>query len=443
MAKDDGTIERAEKSVIGTLLLSPQTLYEIELSTEHFLSPKHRCIYAAICELSEDGEKVDPLSVEAKVAGKFEVNAVELVKFTDAVTSTQWIHNHAKMLRAKAVERDVRRRAMDIYKSGSTGEELLAEAQRSILEVHSTKSVDEAMHISGVVKEVVTDMERRRKGLAPPIGLSTGVPGFDRYLTLLPGETITIAARPNIGKTATLRWLSSRIMARNERILVFTTDSNRHTFGTQYLAMVSGVNSRGITHGSIGWEKASLVKDAGAEVSELPLWIDDKHNDIQAIQRQVRRYKARHQITTVVLDHLQEARDRRLRTTDRTAIVDSVIEGIRDVCREEPKCYFVLASQLNRDVEKREEKRPIMADLKQSGSIEEKSDMVLLLYRKAFYYPKADDTIMEVAVPKNRNGPTGVMTFGWDPDNGQCLGPLDDAWAGKQREIQERADVDG
>jgi len=428
----------AEENVLGSLILRPDLVWELpELCTTDFWMPQHQAVYAAIAECHMEGEPVEVLRLEAMLKGKHGVNLDFLMALTAKVTSTETAPFHADMLRSKAIERDVRRRAADITRSELEGEELLAEAQRSLLEVNTKKSDADAAQI-GEVANAVTDRVRRiRAGEKLPSGLRTGIEEFDYFLTLNPGEVLTFAGRPSMGKSAVTRWFIWACVQMGERVLVFTTESHRETFTNQFLGMLSGVNSRKIARGELTNAEMQLVDDARVLLADAPIFIDDVHKDIGKVKRQVRRYKARKEITMVVFDHLQEARNKEIRGHKKTEIIDSAVEGLRDVCTENPKCYLVLDSQLNRDVEKNPENRPMMSNLKQSGTIEEVSDGVVLFYRARQYYEDADESILETTWAKNRNGPVGQMPVAWDYDNGQALGPLATSWSKTTRPAKE------
>ena len=422
--------QSAEENVLGSLILKPDLIWELpELSTTDFWLPQHQAVYAAIAECHMEGDRVEILRLESMLKGRHGCTLDFLMGLTAKVVSTETAPFHADMLRSKAIERDVRKRASEIAISHLEGEDLLAEAQRSLLEVNTKKSDSDAAQIGDVANAIVERVKRIRAGEKLPSGLRTGIPEFDYFLTLNPGEVLTFAGRPSMGKSAMTRWFIWQCVQMGERVLVFTTESHRETFTNQFLGMLSGVNSRQIARGDLeGWEM-DLVDEARVLLRESPIFIDDVHKDVSKVGRQVRRYKARKQITMVVFDHLQEARNKEIRGHKKTEIIDSAVEGLRDVCTENPKCYLVLDSQLNRDVEKNDDKRPMMSNLKQSGTIEEVSDGVVLFYRAKQYYPDADESVLETTWAKNRNGPVGNMPVAWDYDNGQALGPLATEWS--------------
>jgi replicative DNA helicase len=330
-------------------------------------------------------------------------------------------------VREAAIDRAVRGIARQVAASHEFGYGLLAEAQRRVLEIKD-HSIRASVHaVEDVCGEVLRAMEERRAGNAPS-GLATGVPEFDSYLNLAPGGLIVIAGRPSMGKSSFGQWLTHRLLEQGERVLVFTTESHRAEYTARFLSRLSGVNPMGISRGNLGWEGSQRVKEAADKLRALPLFIDDTTLELPQIVRQIRRAKSHHGVTAVVLDHLQEVTHSKLQARDQE-LVNATLREVRAVAREDPKLYTVIVSQLNRAVESREGKRPIMADLRASGKIEEVADMILLLFRGAYYFPESDEALLEIAVAKNRNGTTGVLKFAWDGANGHCLGPLADRYA--------------
>jgi replicative DNA helicase len=422
VSDDPRTLETAEKAVLGSLMLHPRLVWDIDLSTRDFIDPSRGAVYGAIAELSQDGQAADPIVIESRLKGRYRITAEDILEFTNHVTVTSAITRHAQIVKAKAIEREVRRRCHEVLKSDAEGEELLAYAQKTLFELQVSGDAGDAKSAAEIVVDLMAELERRRKGEAPS-GLSTSVDEFDHYLTLAPGGVLVIAGRPSMGKTALVRWLLMRVIGDldRERALVFSTESHRDDFLLPYVSQLCGVNSRTIKHGSIGWEQASTVKEAAQKIKGWPLWVDDLHSDIADITRQVRRFKARHGITLVVLDHLQEVISRgRMKDMD---VINAALTELRSVCREEPQTYLVIVSQLNRHVESRENKRPMISDLRASGKIEEVADAILLVYRAAYYFKEEDPSLLEAAWAKNRNGPTGKTEFAWDDAFGQVIGP--------------------
>jgi replicative DNA helicase len=428
-AKRD-VVDEYEEGVIGCLLIRPELYWDIDLSTNDFRSRRLAAVYRAICELNEEQQRVDPVTVEEALGGEFQWDAMKLLELSDSVASTEVVHTYADKVKEHSVDRAVRMATSRLSKSNRVGYDLLDEAQRELGGLGTRASKAEAYPASVVCGEVIEKMERRRRGEVVE-GFQLGVPEFDSYLNILPGGMMFLAGRPSMGKSAVAQWIVDEVCVQmGVPTLVFTTESHREEYIGRMLSRHSGVNMKAILHGDrLGWEKSQRVKDARDVIAGAPLYIDDTSQERSDIVRQARRYRSRHGIKLLVLDHLQEVTDSGMRGSDQE-VINSTLSGIRAVCREDPKMYALVLSQLNRNVESREGKRPIIADLRASGKIEEVADFVGLLFRPAHYFPKADANECDFAVAKNRNGPTGVITLGWNPRLGICDGCLASEYSG-------------
>jgi replicative DNA helicase len=411
-----------EEAVIGALILRPNGLWDIDLSTDDFLSSKCGRVYRAICELHQDGLGIDPVTIEDHIQGKFGINADILFGWTNKVLSTEHIATHAERIRMHAREREIRKKASQIVSSKNTGDDLLREAYKLFLSINDNKEDRNAQKIKLACGELEDEIDRVHKG-GKQIRLNFGLREIDHFMAIQPGGVFTIAGRPSMGKSAMAQWMVNQLVTEcDERVLVFTTESDRVEYLRRLVSLRTGINSRAISAPGLPWDKMQLVKYELKQIEKLPLWIDDTNRRAEKIIRQIRRAKQRYGITVVVIDHLQEIAHQR-RGRDVEAINETLMD-LRGVCRENPRTYLIQLSQLNRDVERRESKRPLMSDLKASGKIEEMSDIIGFVVRPAHYFPNEDRAIMELGFGKNRNGPIGMCKFDWNHRDGYTRGPI-------------------
>lgn len=414
-----------ERGLLGALLQDPKKLWDFELSTGEFRNVKHAAAYGAICELQQDGSPVDVFTVEQKAAGQYGIDVDWLLELEGKVPTAERASHYASLIRDAAIERDVRKRCHDAALSGTKGADLLTEAQRSLNELQVSARRPDAVHSSVAVEEVIRDMDARKRGEIVG-GLSTGVDEFDRLLAIPPGGVLLIGGRPGMGKTSTARWVIKRIVQRGERVLMFSTESHRSAIYQQLISELTGINSRDIASGRVSDSMRHHLVAAANEIATWPIYVDDHTSDTPEIKNRIRKAKAQHEITTVVLDHIQELKHSGIRSHDPKIIMDFSLGEIRDCCREEPVAYNIWNSQLTRGPEKRPDRefRPIKSDLRASGTIEQMADNIMLLYRRSEYFPNADPTELEGIMCKSRHGPSGVVMMHWNDRLGHCTGPF-------------------
>lgn len=417
----------AERAVLGSCLLDPEALSTaIEmLAAEDFYDPRHRQTFEVIKTMSERDIAVDALTF------RDEVNKQNLVKtlgglsfitsLTEAVTTTANVEYHAKIIRDKSVHRSLITVGSDISKIGFSDEievdEALETAEQKVFEISRTGRTTNIRPTSDVLKSAMSDIEKRLAGGLAITGVPTGFPDFDRMSAgLQPGALYIVAARPAMGKTAFA--LNIGQYAAGEEhvpVLIFSLEMSAEQIAQRMLSSEAKVNlielfeSRRQQSGQ--WES---LKRAAAKIEKSPIFIDDSSplNTLE-LRGRCRRFFAKHGEGRglIIIDYLQLMTAAR-RMENRTQEVSEISRTLKSIAREF-KVPVIALSQLSRDVEKRREnnKRPMLSDLRESGSIEQDADMVLFLYREAYYAQENDmqDATAEVIVAKNRNGPTGKV----------------------------------
>lgn len=425
-SRDPSANAAAERVVIGSVLVKPDLFFEIDLRVDEFKNADARSIWNAIADEIYNGKGiVDPISLSARLKGA--LSSADIASFKkDAADSTK-LSFCAERIRDAAIDGDVRSAAREILASEERGFDLLAVGQQRFIELGSRDTQNDSVPIKDVAHEVRDEARKRRGGeLKDTEQVLSGLPPLDEYMSTKRGGMITIAGRPSMGKSALRRYLSALFIERDERILTFSTESTKEEEATAFLALKTGISSHRIGAKPLSTAELQKLDEADSIISTWPLWIDDQRRELPKLCREIRKMKAREKITMVVVDHLQELGTGERRPGDVRQDLNRVLAGLRSVCRESPKCTLVLCSQLSRTVEGRDDKRPMLSDLKESGTIEEMSDMVFLLYRPCYYQHNADRRLLEVLCGKNRNGKTGKMDFDWEYELGQVGGVRDD-----------------
>jgi replicative DNA helicase len=420
--------ENAQRALIGNLLLRPQLFHDLDLRVDEFNLPDCRRIYEALGALWANGVTPDMVSVAdwtERNEGRG-LDALAVSQLCDYSDMTYQLDAAAQIIRSAAVDAKVRTLADRLVRSDLHGEELLASAMTAFNGVLSANG-DGPTRLTAAIDQVMRDMERPADAAGSQV--RTGIPMLDDLNLLDHGGVLTIAGRPSMGKSALIQYLATQWAQHGERVLNFSTETPKAKQARRFLSAASGVNSGHLVgrrgHTQPLWD---AVTEGAARLHGLPIWIDDQSDRAEKIARTLRRMRQQHGITVAVVDHIQEC----IPSEDPRKEINQLISMLRSVCRETPKIALVLVSQLSRRVESREDRRPRMSDLKESGKIEEASDSILLAFRPHYYrhqvngFKNADPGVMLVDVAKNRDGATFALRFSWDNGLGHVRGILED-----------------
>jgi replicative DNA helicase len=334
---------------------------------------------------------------------------------------------YAEKIIDAAQELQMRSCLRECQQLGLRGRAMVQAVQDRVMAIGASETIGASVKAGVVSQEIVADCERRIKGDPPRVSqVTTGVIPFDEYMALERGGVMCVAARPSMGKTAYARMLIKGFIDQGERIHFVTTENNRTQMINDFISDLTGICSRRIATKALSRDEMAEVRAADAVIRGWPLWIDDERNELLQIKHELNRLKHAEGVTMLVVDHLQELRvaDRRIR--DERGTVNALMTGLRDACRNSPRATMVILSQLNRKVEDRTDKRPLMSDLRESGKIEDVADMIILLYRESYYDKTADNTKMQAAIAKNKYGPTGLLRYKWDDSKGLIDGVFDE-----------------
>ncbi len=419
----------AERAVLGSCLLDAEALgtaVEI-LDAEDFYDPRHRQTFEVIKSMTERGVAVDELTFREEANRRDLVNILGGLSFitslTEAVTTTANAEYHAKIVRDKSVHRALITAGSDISKIGFSEDtdvdEALETAEQKVFEISRTGRTTNIRSTHDIFKSAMSDIEKRLAGGLAITGVPTGFADFDRMSAgLQPGALYIVAARPAMGKTSFALNIGQYAAGEeNIPVLIFSLEMSAEQIAQRMLSSEARVNLIGLFDSrkqqSEQWES---LKRAAAKIENSPIYIDDSSplNTVE-LRGRCRRFFAKHGdgAGLVIVDYLQLMSAAR-RMENRTQEVSEISRTLKSIAREF-KVPVIALSQLSRDVEKRSEgnKRPILSDLRESGSIEQDADMVLFLYREAYYAQENDalDATAEVIVAKNRNGPTGKINL--------------------------------
>lgn len=411
----------AEESLLGAMLLSRDAIAAATetVRAEHFYRPGHGHVFDAIATLYAAGEPADPITVADQLDRAGLLDAIGgpavLVAMQASAPAISNAAKYAEIVEELAVLRSLINMAGEIAELGYSlpddVEKAIDQAQAMVFRLaeHRTTSTMSSVHeLLGETLDRLEELYERDGG--PVVGVPTGYGQLDGMLSgLQPGALIVVGARPAMGKTSFALGMAAHAAVVAQRpALIFSLEMSRQEIMQRLLSMEARVDSQRMRTGKLSegdWQKLSR---ATGTLSGAPIWIDDNPNTtVMEIRSKARKLKAQlGDLGLLVIDYLQLMTGGR--GESRQLEVAEMSRGLKILARELEVPVVALA-QLNRGLESRGEKRPMLSDLKESGSLEQDSDVVLLLYRDEVYNKDTQDQgIAEVAIAKHRGGPTGV-----------------------------------
>jgi replicative DNA helicase len=415
----------AEAAVLGSMLIDAECIGQVVemIGPDAFYRIEHRYIFEAIIALYEKnkGTGIDAVLLRDELQKRKQLEAaggVEYIaKILDSVPSSANVGYYAGIVRDKMMLRELIAAAGgildDAYNQNSDTPQLLDEAERRVFAV-----TDKSISGSAVgLKEVVThsfELISRRQG-SHVTGLPTGYYQLDEWTCgLQNGEMIVVAGRPSMGKTSLALNIAEHIgLVENIPVAIFSLEMGRQQLAERFLCSVSQIDSQKIRKGMLDDEHYKLLADACAELSDAPIFIDDSSTLTPLeLRAKARRLKSMHDIRCVIVDYLQLMNIGTSRVESRQQEITEISRYIKALARELNLPVMVL-SQLNRATEAREDHRPRMSDLRESGAIEQDADVVMLLHREDYYHRSDSDyepnSRAELIIAKQRNGPTAIV----------------------------------
>ena len=413
----------AEQSVLGGILLDNQGLNAVleVITGRDFYSEAHRRIFEAMINLSDRGEPVDLITLSSILKDRTQLDkaggAAYLAGLVDNVPSAANIVHYAKIVKEKAILRGLINTATEIlgktYAPGADVDTVLDEAEQAIFEI-SEKKIRPAFF---PIKDIVKDSFRTIEDLYARKELITGVPtGFEKVDDLTSGlqdsDLIIIAGRPSMGKTAFALNIAEFVgIHRGLPVCLFSLEMAKEQIAMRMLAATAKVDSQRIRKGFLGETDWPKLTTAAGILSEAPIFIDDTAAiTVLEMKAKARRLKAEHGLGLVIIDYLQLMRSGTAKDS-REQEISEISRSLKALAKELSVPVIAL-SQLNRKVEDRTNRRPQMADLRESGAIEQDADVIAFIYRDEVYN-KAEDNpekgMAEVIIAKQRNGPIGTV----------------------------------
>jgi len=412
----------AERSVLGALLLHPDASADVSeiIQSDDFYSPKHRVIYQAIQQSFDANSTVDTIIVEEvlKLNGHLdEAGGMDaLLDLAAGVVSAAGVNYHAEIVREKSIMRKLLETTLDIsrmaYENNGVAKDLLDEAERRIFEIARVSVSTDIKNIGDILQDTFSRIELLRERQGRLTGLETGYHDMDDMMSgLQGGELIILAARPSMGKTSFALNLTERVASRGNGVILFSLEMSKSQIVQNMLCARSQIDGQAMRKGRITDAQMRRLQDEAAGLYESDLFIDDSAGlTASSLRAKCRRIKAQHDIQMIVIDYLQLLTVGG-RVESRQQEISTISRSLKSLARE-LNVPVIALSQLNRDVESRDDHRPRMSDLRESGAIEQDADVIMLLHREEYFNPTEENAGMaQLIIAKQRNGPTGEVTL--------------------------------
>ncbi len=416
----------AEQAVLGSILLKADLLGAVLdiLKPEDFYRNGHRLIYDAMIDLFEQNEPQDLLTVSNLLKN---INKLEqaggptyLASLTSIVPVTANVTSYAKIIRDKSVLRRLisvnTNIAARCYEEQNDIDLLVDEAEQAIFDIAGAKGSQYFTHIKSIVPNAFKKVEQLFKRKEFITGVPTGYSQIDKMTAgLQPSDLIIIAARPSMGKTSfAMNIAQHAALIEKTGVAVFSLEMSKEQLVMRLLSSVGHIDSQRIRTGNMHSDDWPKLTRAVGMLSEAPIFIDDTPAiSVLEMRAKIRRLASQHEIGLIVVDYLQLMRGRN--TENRTQEISDISRSLKALAKEHAIPVMAL-SQLNRGLEGRSDKRPMMSDLRESGAIEQDADVICFIYRDEVYNKSEDNPekgVAEIIIGKQRNGPTGVarLTF--------------------------------
>ncbi len=419
--------EEAERSVLGSMLMDRDAIVEAEdiLVPEDFYQRQYGILFAAMVELYHEGKPVDLITLQNKLKGKdLPENLTSLDFFrdlVDIVATSANIRDYARIVHEKASLRALIKATEsignDCYLGKKSTQEIMEETESSIFNLLQNRNrLERTEDIKQIVLNTLNQIEEASRTKGRVTGIATGFTELDYKLTgLHPAELILVAARPAMGKTAFVLNVAQHAAFReNYRVAIFSLEMSKENLVTRMMASETMVDSQEIRTGELkdsDWEK--LMEGAGI-IGNSKLYIDDSSSTLAEIRSKCRRLCQREGVDLIIIDYLQlMSGSGGRRNESRQQEISEISRGLKVLARE-LNVPIIALSQLSRAVEARQDHRPMLSDLRESGAIEQDADVVMFLYRDEYYNEATEKKgIAEVIVAKQRNGATGTIELVW------------------------------
>ena len=417
----------AERAVLGSILIDRDAVNAVRdlLEPGDFYAEKHSQIYGAAVALADRGEPIDVLTLHAQLertpGGVGRAGGDDYIaEVSLAVPSAASVQYYAKIVLDNALRRRLIAAGGDVtalgFDASRTADDAIDAAEQRIYGIGESRRGTEAVHIAPLVRETWDILEQRLERKQLINGVRTNYASLDsKTQGLQPGELVILAARPSVGKTSfALNIARNAAVLAKTPVAVFSLEMSKQSLVQRLICSEAMVDAFLLRTGQANQHDFQRIAKAMDVLAQADLWIDDTPAlSISSLRARARRMKSQMGIGLIIIDYLQLMQGGR--TESRVQEVSDISSGLKSVAKELDVPVLAL-SQLSRESERRESKRPVLSDLRDSGSIEQDADVVLFLYREGMHKPDVDRSVTELIVAKNRNGPVGDINLVFVPE---------------------------
>ncbi|MFD2680875.1 replicative DNA helicase [Bacillus seohaeanensis] len=415
----------AEQAVLGAIFLEPSTALTVAselLIPEDFYRISHQRIFNVMLKLSDSGEAVDLITVTEELAAMKELEDVGGVSYLSelaaSVPTAANVEYYAKIVDEKSLLRRLIHTATTIASDGYNREDevdaLLGEAEKNIMEVAQRKNAGAFHNIKDVLVRTYDNIETLQNRVGDVTGIPTGFSDLDHMTAgFQRNDLIIVAARPSVGKTAFALNIAQNVATKtDENVAIFSLEMGAEQLVMRMLCAEGNINAQNLRTGSLTDEDWRKLTMAMGSLSNSGIYIDDTPGiKVGEIRSKCRKLKQEHGLGMILIDYLQLIQGDGRSGENRQQEVSEISRALKGLARE-LEVPVIALSQLSRGVEQRQDKRPMMSDIRESGSIEQDADIVAFLYRDDYYDKESENkNIIEIIIAKQRNGPVGTVSL--------------------------------
>ncbi len=409
----------AERAVLGSVLIQNDAFYTAveELQPEDFYRPGHQVIFRCMIELVQKSDPIDVVTLSSALKGKDELQTAgglpALIALSEAVPTAANVKHYGTLVRKKSMLRKLINAATEIVGTAyeaADPEQAVDAAEKAIFDIAKAKAKQGITPVSDIVADAFKNIEKLAEQRKAITGVSTGIIRLDTMLAgLQPSDLVIVAGRPSMGKTAFSLGMGLHA-ATNEKnkVAVFSLEMSKESLVTRMLCSEGRIDASKLRGGFLSEEDWPKLARAAGRLSESPMFIDDTGSiSVLEVRAKCRRLYAEHGLDLVIIDYLQLMKGSSP-AQSREQEISEISRGLKALAKE-LHVPVVALSQLNRGVEQRVDKRPGIADLRESGAIEQDADVIMFVYRDEVYNKETEERgIAEIIIGKQRNGPIGT-----------------------------------
>lgn len=419
----------AEKSLIGAVLIDEEVLADVSehVRPDDFYEKRHGVIFGGMMRLYEKHKPVDLLTLTDELKKKDELDIIGgsayLSELTNYVPTAAHAEAYAELVATAAVRRRLIKASAEISEMGfdedTSTQELLEKAEAELFSVSDQSLKQDLVSLESILTESFDRLEELHRNKGAIRGVRTGYRDLDNMTAgLQRSDLIILAARPAMGKTTLVTNLAYNVATiAKQSVLFFSLEMSKEQLVDRMLADASGVDSWNIRTGNLSDDDFSKLSEAMGEMAEAPIYIDDTPGlSVLEMRTKARRQAHEAPLGLIIVDYLQLMQGSGRSDGNRVQEVSEISRGLKLIARE-LNVPVIALSQLSRSVESRSPQIPQLADLRESGSIEQDADIVMFIYREAYYNPETErENVTDLIIAKHRNGPTGKVELYFHPE---------------------------